>query len=102
EADLDEMVARAEAAQLEPPVRRDPLGAVGAFAALKFGDPRGGPLAVDLAVVLACRERDRALDRLPGPRPIAARLDVAGGESCAHRDHPAADVDTDGCGNDRA
>src|SRR2546427_233609 len=42
QADLDEVVAGAERAELQPPVRRDRLGAVRAVALLQLADPPAG------------------------------------------------------------
>src|SRR5260221_5029713 len=57
QADLDEVVARAEGAQLQAPVRRDLLGAVRAIALLQGLDPPGGLRAVDGRVVMSGRQR---------------------------------------------
>ena len=94
QAHLDEVIARAEAAKLQPPVRAI-ASARSAPAAPPA--PRSGPRSgvVDRLVVLAGRQRNRALDRLtqrgrsPRPRTSAAVNWVR------TRDHPAADVHAD-------
>src|SRR5579872_7577 len=104
-ADFDEVVPRPEAAELEPPVRGDLLGAVGAVARLQGGDQarKAEPVA-DLVVVLACRQRDGFLDRLPqaAERRRIGPSQVLAGQLRTGSHHPAADIDSDSSGHDRA
>jgi hypothetical protein len=99
---LDEMVPRAERAELEPPVLRVALGVeLGRTCSLlQLGDARCGRRH-DLVVVAPGGQRDRALDLLPEPGEVAP-VEVVLRERRADGDHAAADVDADGRGDDRA
>jgi hypothetical protein len=102
EADLDEVVARPEAAELQPPVARDLVCALGGLALLQRLDPALRLLVVDRLVVDAGRQRDRALDRLPQRCEVTSSANVLGGELGADRDHAAADVHADRRRDDRS
>ena len=89
EADLDEVVARAEGAQLEPPVRGDPLGAVDARVLLKGRHPGIGLGAVDGRVVVPRGQRDGALDGLPQCCKITTAPGIPGRELGPDGQHSA-------------
>src|SRR5262249_43090919 len=64
EGHLDEVVTAAERAQLQPPVRRDLLSAIGTASGLKLRDPRRGfGCLADGLVVLPGRQWNSVLDR---------------------------------------
>src|ERR1017187_3579915 len=101
EADFDEMVPGSERSELEPPVRRDALGATGSFPALQLIDPGRRLIAVNRGVVLARGQWDRVLNSLAEHGQVIT-LEVARGELGADSDHAAANVDSNASWHDRA
>ena len=97
--DLDEVIAGPERAELEIPVSEETrgieLGALGG--ARQRRDPVMGVRARDCLVAGAGGERNCPLDRLAHRPPV--RGQVCLGQLGPHGDHPAADVDADGCRN---
>lgn len=99
-ADLDEMVARTEGAELETPVRRIRIRVEAKAFGKRFqGDHTFDRAGCELTIVFAGAQRNVLFDTLPNHTAILRQLIRA--ELGADGYHAAADIHSDGGGDDR-